>query len=71
MAHDFGNWRFREGSASCLQDNRAVGNSRLVHRDVLNVSCKQLADPSPRHGLNSEQSTLLQIYLATGCVAEN
>ena len=26
-AHDFGNWRFGEGSASCLQDNQAVGNS--------------------------------------------
>jgi len=34
-----------EGSGTCLQDNRAVGNSRLAHRDVLSVSCKQVPDP--------------------------
>jgi hypothetical protein len=40
MAHDFGNRRLRKGSGTCLQDNRAVGNSRLVHRDdEMNTSC--------------------------------
>jgi len=37
----------REGSGTCLQDNRAVGNSRLVPRDGLNVSWKQVPDHSP------------------------
>ena len=28
----------QEGLGTCFQDIRAVGNSRIVHRDVLNVS---------------------------------
>jgi len=28
----------QEGLGTCVQDNRAVGNSRLAHRDVLSVS---------------------------------
>jgi len=47
-----------EGSGSCLQDNRAVGNSRLAHMDVLSVSCKQLPDPSSWHGPIRELGTL-------------
>jgi len=41
-----------------LQDNRAVGNSRLVHMDVLNVSCEQVAVPSPWHCIKREQDLL-------------
>jgi hypothetical protein len=63
ITRDFGNRHFREGLAGCLQDNRAVGNSRLVHRDVSNASWKQPADLSPWHGLNGlnlEQGLLLK-----------
>jgi len=51
--------RLREGSGTCLQDNRAVGNSRLAHTDVLSVSCKQVPEPDRRHCLNREQGSLL------------
>jgi len=54
LAHDFGNQRFRECSGTCLQDNRAVGNSRLAHREVLSVSCKQVPEHSPWHCLNRQ-----------------
>jgi len=41
-----------------LQDNSAVGNRLLVHRDVLNVSCKKISDLSPWHGIYREQDSL-------------
>jgi hypothetical protein len=49
----------REGTGSCLQDNRAVGNSRLAPMDGLSVSCKQLPAPSPWHGANQVSASLL------------
>jgi hypothetical protein len=47
IAYDFRILRMKEGSGTWLQDNRAVGNSRLAHTDVLSVSCKQVPEPSP------------------------
>ena len=35
--------RFRQGSDTCLQDNRAVGNRRLAHMDVLSASNRDVA----------------------------
>ena len=55
---DSGNQRIREGSGTCLQDNRAVGNSRLAHTDVLSVSCKQVPEPDRRHGLFREKDSI-------------
>jgi hypothetical protein len=48
-----------------LKDNRAVGNSRLVHRDVLNVSCKQVPEPSPgtAHFANKVRSYIMPATL--------
>jgi len=34
-----------------LAGQSAVGNSRLVNRDVSNVSCKQAPDPDPDPGM--------------------
>ena len=59
IADDFIVQRIKDGSGICLQDNRAVGNSRLAHMDVLSVSCKQIPEPSPRHSLYREQGSLL------------
>ena len=47
--HETGHLLNREGTGTCLQDNRAVGNSRLAHMDVLSVSCKQVPDPDRWH----------------------
>ena len=52
----------REGSGTCLQDNRAVGNSRLVPRDGLNVSCKQVPGPDPWY--SSLWFQILSVYVA-------
>jgi len=38
-----------EGIAYLLAGQSAVGNSRVVHRDVSNVSCKQIGNPFPWH----------------------
>ena len=60
IAHESGNRHKGEGSGSCLQDNRAVGNSRLTPREGLSVSCKQLPDLSPWHDPNHQQGILQQ-----------
>jgi hypothetical protein len=71
IAHDFDNRHFRERSGSCLQDNRAVGNSRLVHRDVSNVSCKQLPVLSPWHGVFRVKETARIIRDPGRCLLTN
>ena len=48
-----------------MQDNRAVGNSRLTHRDVLSVSCKQVPEPDLWHDPNREKGSLL-LYQVCG-----
>jgi len=49
---------FQEVLGTCLQDLRAVGNSRRVHRDVSNVSCRQVPDTSPATHSNRGHSPL-------------
>ena len=45
-----------EVSGDFFQDLRAVGNSRRVHRDVLNVSWKKFADTSLGHGAETHKA---------------
>ena len=59
LRQDFRDLLFREGSGTCSQDNRAVGNSRLTHRDVLSVSCEQVPEPDPWHSLFRAHGALL------------
>ena len=41
---------FQGGVGYLLAGQSAVGNSRLVNRDVSNVSCRQVPDPYPGMG---------------------
>ena len=54
IAHESGNRHKGEGSGSCLQDNRAVGNSRLTPRDdEMNTSCIKRRRNAPLLSFNS------------------
>ena len=60
FASEMGRQPIKAGSGTCLQDNRAVGNSRLTHMDVLSVSCKQVPEPDRWHSVDLEQCSPLQ-----------
>ena len=50
------------GFGDLLAGQSAVGNSRLVPREGLNVSCKQVFEPDRWHSLNREQRSLLYLW---------